>query len=112
MVMTIMSMRLHSPSAAPVSATHGIRAGVGSALQPKRRSSYPHVLGCLTRTLPLIPSVRYRVPWAPGVVQCGKIRSFTGAGVMAADKQPRFSHKGNKIFHFMGTSTCVPAVLA
>ena len=34
---------------------------------------------------------------------CGKIRAWTGRGVMAADDQPRFTHKesGKKIFHFV-----------
>ena len=36
---------------------------------------------------------------------CGKIRNFTGKGVMAADSKPRFTHNGKPIFHFMGTST-------
>lgn len=38
---------------------------------------------------------------------CGKIRSFTGRGVMKADGQSRFTLKadGSVIYHFMGTST-------
>ncbi|PFH34156.1 Zn-containing alcohol dehydrogenase [Besnoitia besnoiti] len=38
---------------------------------------------------------------------CGKIRAFTGQGVMAADGKPRFTLKsdGSPIYHFMGTST-------
>lgn len=38
---------------------------------------------------------------------CGSVRAFTGKGVMAADGQSRITHKGTgqKIFHFMGTST-------
>lgn len=36
---------------------------------------------------------------------CGKIREFTGKGVMAADKQSRFSFQGKSLYHFMGTST-------
>lgn len=40
---------------------------------------------------------------------CGRIRQWTGKGVMAADSKPRFRHKesGKEIFHFMGTSTFV-----
>ena len=36
---------------------------------------------------------------------CGKIRSYTGNGVMASDGKPRFKYNGQDIFHFMGTST-------
>jgi S-(hydroxymethyl)glutathione dehydrogenase/alcohol dehydrogenase len=38
---------------------------------------------------------------------CGKIRQWTGKGIMSADSKPRFRHKesGKEIFHFMGTST-------
>merc|ERR1719273_769106 len=36
---------------------------------------------------------------------CGKIRSFTGNGIMASDGKPRFKHNGQDIYHFMGTST-------
>lgn len=38
---------------------------------------------------------------------CGKIRQWTGKGVMAADDKSRFRHKesGKTIYHFMGTST-------
>lgn len=36
---------------------------------------------------------------------CGKIRNFTGSGVMAADGKSRLSYKGEPLFHFMGTST-------
>eukprot|EP00920_Eleutheroschizon_duboscqi_P042043 GHVT01100743.1.p1 GENE.GHVT01100743.1~~GHVT01100743.1.p1 ORF type:complete len:350 (-),score=51.61 GHVT01100743.1:1847-2896(-) len=37
---------------------------------------------------------------------CGKIRSFTGRGVMKADASSRFKLlDGTPIFHFMGTST-------
>ena len=36
---------------------------------------------------------------------CGKIRSFTGNGIMANDGKPRFKYNGEDIFHFMGTST-------
>ena len=34
---------------------------------------------------------------------CGKVRAWTGKGIMAADDQPRFTHKesGKKIFHFV-----------
>lgn len=34
-----------------------------------------------------------------------QIRDYTGKGIMAADKKPRFSYQGKDIFHFMGTST-------
>ncbi|KAK9807202.1 hypothetical protein WJX73_008171 [Symbiochloris irregularis] len=38
---------------------------------------------------------------------CGKVRAWTGKGIMAADSKTRFTHKesGKEIFHFMGTST-------
>ena len=38
---------------------------------------------------------------------CGSVRQWTGAGIMQADNQSRFTVKrtGQKIFHFMGTST-------
>merc|ERR1711897_5730 len=38
---------------------------------------------------------------------CGSVRAWTGKGVMQADSEPRFTVKetGQKIFHFMGTST-------
>jgi len=36
---------------------------------------------------------------------CGKIRDFTGKGIMKNDAHPRFSYKGKPIYHFMGTST-------
>jgi S-(hydroxymethyl)glutathione dehydrogenase/alcohol dehydrogenase len=38
---------------------------------------------------------------------CGSVRQWTGKGVMQADNEPRFTIKetGQKIFHFMGTST-------
>eukprot|EP00850_Spirogloea_muscicola_P000527 SM000002S05607 [mRNA] locus=s2:1177811:1180595:- [translate_table: standard] len=36
---------------------------------------------------------------------CGKVRPATGAGVMLADRRPRFSKDGKPIYHFMGTST-------
>lgn len=36
---------------------------------------------------------------------CGKVREFTGNGVMKADGKPRFEYEGKPIFHFMGTST-------
>lgn len=36
---------------------------------------------------------------------CGKIRAFTGNGIMASDGKPRFSYQGQDIYHFMGTST-------
>ena len=34
---------------------------------------------------------------------CGKVRAWTGKGIMAADDQPRFTHKesGKKIYHFV-----------
>ena len=34
---------------------------------------------------------------------CGRIRQWTGKGVMAADSKPRFRHKdsGKEIFHFV-----------
>ena len=34
-----------------------------------------------------------------------QIRDYTGKGIMAADKKPRFTYNGQPIFHFMGTST-------
>lgn len=37
---------------------------------------------------------------------CGKIRPFTGQGVMKADEGTRFTSKdGRKLWHYMGTST-------
>jgi len=36
---------------------------------------------------------------------CGKIRAYTGKGVMKADGKPRFRYNGEPIYHFMGTST-------
>jgi len=38
---------------------------------------------------------------------CGKVRAFTGKGIMRADGKPRFTLKadGTPIYHFMGTST-------
>jgi len=36
---------------------------------------------------------------------CGKIRSFTGNGIIANDGKPRFKYNGQDIYHFMGTST-------
>jgi len=36
---------------------------------------------------------------------CGKVRDFTGKGIMKADGKPRFYYQGQPIFHFMGTST-------
>ncbi|QDZ20767.1 alcohol dehydrogenase [Chloropicon primus] len=38
---------------------------------------------------------------------CGSVRQWTGNGIMKADSQSRFTVKntGEKIFHFMGTST-------
>ena len=38
---------------------------------------------------------------------CGKVRQFTGNGIMAADSKPRFRHKesGKEIFHFV---SCPP----
>jgi len=36
---------------------------------------------------------------------CGKVRAFTGSGVMAADGKPRFQVDGKDIYHFMGCST-------
>ena len=37
---------------------------------------------------------------------CGKIRQWTGKGVMAADNKSRFTHKesGKTIYHFVGSS--------
>lgn len=34
---------------------------------------------------------------------CGKVRAWTGKGIMAADDQTRFTHKesGKKIYHFV-----------
>lgn len=36
---------------------------------------------------------------------CQAVRGWTGRGVMKADNKPRFTYKGQPIFHFMGTST-------
>lgn len=37
---------------------------------------------------------------------CGKIREFTGNGIMRADRNPRFTTvEGQPLYHFMGTST-------
>ncbi|CAI6001992.1 unnamed protein product [Closterium sp. NIES-64] len=36
---------------------------------------------------------------------CGKVRPATGRGVMLSDDKPRFSVRGEPIYHFMGTST-------
>jgi len=36
---------------------------------------------------------------------CGSVRAWTGKGVMQADSESRFTCNGEKIFHFMGTST-------
>ncbi|KAK3265713.1 hypothetical protein CYMTET_25627 [Cymbomonas tetramitiformis] len=38
---------------------------------------------------------------------CGKIRPFTGSGVMASDQDSRFTAQkdGSKLWHYMGTST-------
>lgn len=36
---------------------------------------------------------------------CVSVRKFTGNGIMKADEGTRFSYKGQKIYHFMGTST-------
>eukprot|EP00298_Acanthocystis_sp_HF-20_P008220 c17552_g1_i3.p1 GENE.c17552_g1_i3~~c17552_g1_i3.p1 ORF type:complete len:406 (+),score=219.99 c17552_g1_i3:28-1245(+) len=36
---------------------------------------------------------------------CGKIRPFSGKGVMKYDQQTRFTCKGQPLYHFMGTST-------
>jgi len=36
---------------------------------------------------------------------CGKVRAFTGNGVMAADGKPRFKCDGKDLYHFMGCST-------
>ncbi|GMH32678.1 hypothetical protein BSKO_00512 [Bryopsis sp. KO-2023] len=36
---------------------------------------------------------------------CGSVRQWTGRGVMKSDDKPRIEHKGQPIFHFMGTST-------
>jgi S-(hydroxymethyl)glutathione dehydrogenase/alcohol dehydrogenase len=36
---------------------------------------------------------------------CGKVREFTGKGVMKYDGKSRFTYQGKEIFHFMGTST-------
>jgi len=36
---------------------------------------------------------------------CGKIRSYTGNGIMKNDGKTRFKYKGDDIYHFMGTST-------
>ena len=34
-----------------------------------------------------------------------QVRAWTGRGVMKADNQSRFTHEGQPIYHFMGTST-------
>ncbi|CAI5465154.1 unnamed protein product, partial [Closterium sp. Yama58-4] len=36
---------------------------------------------------------------------CGKVRPATGRGVMLSDGKPRFTVRGEPIYHFMGTST-------
>lgn len=36
---------------------------------------------------------------------CGKVRAFTGSGVMKADGKSRFTCNGKPIYHFMGCST-------
>lgn len=36
---------------------------------------------------------------------CSAVRQWTGNGVMKGDNKPRFTYKGEPIFHFMGTST-------
>jgi len=36
---------------------------------------------------------------------CSAVRNWTGRGVMKGDDKPRFTYKGQPIFHFMGTST-------
>ncbi len=35
---------------------------------------------------------------------CQQVRQWTGRGVMKSDDKPRFTYKGEPIFHFMGTS--------
>lgn len=41
----------------------------------------------------------------PDINLCTSVRAFTGKGVMAGDGKPRFSYKGEPIYHFMGTSS-------
>jgi len=41
----------------------------------------------------------------PHINLCTSVRNWTGVGVMKTDDKPRFSYKGEPIFHFMGTST-------
>jgi len=41
----------------------------------------------------------------PRINLCTSVRSWTGNGIMKADDQPRFSYKGEPLYHFMGTST-------
>mmetsp|Transcript_15231 Transcript_15231/g.31967 ORF Transcript_15231/g.31967 Transcript_15231/m.31967 type:complete len:689 (-) Transcript_15231:83-2149(-) len=41
----------------------------------------------------------------PDINLCTSVRNFTGKGVMAADGKPRFTYKGQPIYHFMGTSS-------
>lgn len=36
---------------------------------------------------------------------CGSVRTWTGKGVMKSDGKSRFSHQGQTIYHYMGTST-------
>mmetsp|Transcript_10237 Transcript_10237/g.30833 ORF Transcript_10237/g.30833 Transcript_10237/m.30833 type:complete len:390 (+) Transcript_10237:72-1241(+) len=36
---------------------------------------------------------------------CVSVRKYTGNGIMKADEGTRFTYKGKKIYHFMGTST-------
>jgi len=36
---------------------------------------------------------------------CGKVRPYTGQGIMRADNGTRFTCNGKELFHFMGTST-------
>mmetsp|Transcript_11614 Transcript_11614/g.13448 ORF Transcript_11614/g.13448 Transcript_11614/m.13448 type:complete len:390 (+) Transcript_11614:80-1249(+) len=36
---------------------------------------------------------------------CSAVRQWTGRGVMKGDDKPRFTYKGQSLFHFMGTST-------
>lgn len=43
---------------------------------------------------------------------CGKIRQWTGKGIMSADSKPRFRHKesGKEIFHFVSTLPTHPSL--
>lgn len=36
---------------------------------------------------------------------CSAVREWTGRGVMKGNNKPRFTYKGQPIYHFMGTST-------